>query len=57
MRAVEVNGYTIEAGANLAGVYLDGSTLSRADLNGAVADDDTQWPDDFAPLAAGVSFE
>ena len=42
MGAVEVNGYTIEPGA---------------DLTGAVADKDTQWPEGFDPVAAGVIFE
>ena len=67
MGAVEVNGYTIEPGANLAGANLTGANLSRAiltgvdltgaDLTGTQADEDTQWPMGFDPVAAGVIFE
>ena len=39
---VEVNGYTIEQGAN---------------LKGATANEDTVWPEGFDPVAAGVIFE
>jgi hypothetical protein len=38
---VEVNGYTIEPGA---------------DLSGAKANEDTTWPEGFDPVAAGVIF-
>ncbi len=89
---VEVNGYTIEPGADLSGVNLSGADLSGADLSGAdlsrarltradlaranlrganltrtnlrganlkgaVADTDTQWPEGFGPVAAGVIIE
>ncbi len=42
MLVVEVNGYGIGPGASLAG---------------AVADEDTFWPEGFDPEAAGVIFE
>jgi hypothetical protein len=42
-----VNGYEIEPGANLSG----------ADLEGAKANEDTDWPEGFDPVAAGVLFE
>ena len=61
---VEVNGYTIEPGANLEGanlegvdlfkVHLQGADLAGADLAGAEADEYTVWPDGFDPVAAGV---
>ena len=74
---VEVNGYTIEPGANLEEAYLTdawiaeanltganltGANLKRADLRranlaGAQADEGTQWPVGFDPVAAGVIFE
>ena len=47
MVVVEVNGYTIEPGANLQG----------ANLKGATANEDTVWPEGFDPVAAGVIFE
>ena len=47
MGAVEVNGYTIEPGANLEG----------ANLQLATADATTLWPEGFDPVAAGVTFE
>jgi len=68
---VEVNGYTIEPGANLQGVNLTGAYLSRANLTmaflkganleganlvGAKANEDTIWPEGFDPEAAGVTF-
>ena len=46
MVVVEVNGYTIEPGADLSG----------ADLGGAKANQDTIWPEGFDPEAAGVVF-
>ena len=49
---MEVNGYTIEPGANLYGANLGG-----VDLKGAKANEDTTWPDGFDPVAAGVIFE
>ena len=52
MVVVEVNGYTIEPGAN-----LTGANLERANLNGTVADRNTRWPEGFDPVAAGVIFE
>ena len=67
MTVVEVNGYTIEPGANLRGARLEGANLgatdltgadlSGADLSGAKANEDTAWPDGFDPVAAGVIFE
>ena len=44
---VEVNGYTIEPGANLKG----------ATLEWAGVDEDTTWPDGFDPEVAGVIFD
>ena len=44
-------------GANLRGANLTGATLRGANLKGAVADTDTQWPEGFNPVAAGVIFE
>ena len=43
-------------GANLNGVNLSGANFSGADLSGAVANVATVWPDDFDPVAAGVTF-
>jgi len=54
---VEVNGYTIEPGANLHGANLNGADLYKADLEGAKANDETRWPRRFDPVAAGVIFE
>jgi uncharacterized protein YjbI with pentapeptide repeats len=64
---VEVNGYTIEPGANLpgadlsgldlSGANLRGANLSGAYLTGAIADEDTRWPKGFDPVAAGVIFD
>ena len=51
MGVVEVNGYTIEPGAN-----LEGANLTEANLDRAVADRNTIWPDGFDPEAAGVVF-
>jgi hypothetical protein len=56
---VEVNGYTIEPGANLlvadlTGVDLRGANLVRTVLNGATASPLTGWPDGFNPEAAKV---
>ena len=56
MGAVEVNGYTIEPGADLTGANLSEARLTGANLAGTLADKDTQWPDDFDPVAAGVIF-
>ena len=47
MVVVEVNGYTIEPGADLEG----------ADLDRAKANEDTNWPERFDPKAAGVNFD
>jgi len=47
VEAMEVNGYTIEPGANLQG----------ANLRGAKANEDTVWPEGFDPVAAGVIFD
>jgi hypothetical protein len=62
VKAVEVNGYTIEPGVDLAGTDLreadlKGADLSGADLKEAVADENTRWPEGFNPVAAGVIFE
>ncbi len=62
MGPVEVNGYTIEPGANLewarlTGVNLTGANLTGANLTQATADKDTIWPEGFDPVAAGVIFE
>jgi len=53
------------SGTNLAGAYLYGADLKRlklsiigkADLRGAKADADTQWPKGFDPFTAGVIIE
>ena len=60
------------SGADLSGADLSGADLSRArltradltranlrgaNLKGAVADTDTQWPEGFGPVAAGVIIE
>ena len=47
MVVVEVNGNTIEPGADLSG----------ADLSEADEDEDTIWPEGFDPQAAGVTFD
>ena len=44
-------------GAGLGWVNLFGADLTDADLTGARANGDTQWPDGFDPVAAGVIFE
>jgi hypothetical protein len=64
---VEVNGYTIEPGADLNGANLReaylrgadlrGANLREANLDGAMADDATVWSDGFDPKAAAVIFE
>ena len=59
---MEVNGYTIEPGADLRGVdlggpYFIGTELKEAKLTGAQADEGTTWPAGFDPVAAGVIFE
>jgi len=43
--------------ANLTGADLTGADLTGADLTDARANGDTQWPDGFDPVAAGVIFE
>jgi len=63
---VEVNGYTIEPGANLEGANFAGASLTRANLEGAWlkganlkgarASESTTWPEGFDPVAAGVIF-
>ena len=57
MRVVEVNGYTIEPGANLEGANLEGANLEGANLEGTRANEDTDWPKGFDPVAAGVTFK
>ena len=42
---------------NLTGANLTGANLGWANLDGAIADQDTQWPEGFDPEAAGVIFE
>ena len=69
---MEVNGYTIEPGANLTeanllmadltgvdlrGANLEGADLRGANLKGAGASEDTIWPEGFDPETAGVIFE
>ncbi len=44
-------------GANLAGANLSGANLTEACLEEARADQHTQWPEGFDPVAAGVTFE
>ena len=56
---VEVNGYTIEPGADLSGADLEGvnligAGLRGANLTGARVNDLTIWPEGFDPEAAGV---
>ena len=62
MVVVEVNGYTIEPGADLEGADFKGANLSEANLkganlSGARTDEYTTWPNGFDPVAAGVIFE
>ena len=50
------------SGANLTGAHLLGANLTGANLNEACleearADQHTQWPEEFDPVAAGVIFE
>ncbi len=63
---VEVNGYTIEPGANLTWANLKGARLDpdrvrvhlgEANFRGARANEDTRWPAGFDPVAAGVIFQ
>ena len=69
---VEVNGYTIEPGANLEGANLEGANLTGADLSWAFLEGanleeakakkrdplgDTIWPEGFDQVAAGVVFD
>ena len=63
---VEVNGYTIEPGADLRGAKLRGANLTAANLtntnltgtnlSGVRADGLSIWPDGFNPVDAGVIF-
>ena len=57
MGAVEIDGYTIETGANLEGANLEGANLRETYFEGAIAYRDTIWPEGFDPEAAGVIFE
>ena len=43
--------------ANLQGAHLSGANLQGAYLRRAEADQDTQWPLSFDPVAAGVIIE
>ncbi len=46
MGAVEVNGYTIEPGANLSQADLEGATLTEANLSGAyLSEANLRWAD------------
>jgi uncharacterized protein YjbI with pentapeptide repeats len=45
------------ATANLRGANLYQANLDIANLQGAVADNETVWPDEFDPEAAGVIFD
>jgi hypothetical protein len=45
------------SGANLSGADLEGANLVGADLGGAIADAETEWPEGFDPVAAGVIFD
>ncbi len=45
------------ATANLRGANLYQANLEIANLQGAFADNETVWPDEFDPEAAGVIFE
>ena len=54
---MEVNGYTIEPGANLQGANLEGANLAGVFLYRAKANEDTTWPEGCDPVAAGVIFE
>ena len=68
MGAVEVNGYTIEPGAdlreanlegadlegaNLEGANLVGANFTAANLTNAYADKATRWPKGFYPVVKG----
>ena len=53
----EQDRFSLMLGANLSGANLSGANLSGANLSGATADQNTRWPDDFDPVAAGVTFE
>ena len=44
-------------GANLEGANLREANLQGADLTGAKANENTTWPDGFAPVATGVTVE
>ena len=62
MDGVEVNGYTIEPGANLWRANLEDADLSGASLTGAnlkwaTEDENTAWPEGFDQRVAGVVFE
>ena len=62
MVVVEVNGYTIEPGADLDGANLEGADLRGAEfflvnLYEAKVNEKTIWPEGFDPEAAGVTFE
>ena len=45
------------AGANLGGAWLGQANLEGANLYRAKANEDTTWPEEFDPVAAGVIFE
>ena len=57
MDGVEVNGYTIEPGADLREADLGGADLGGAYLTAAKAGEETTWPPGFDPVAAGVIFD
>ena len=54
---MEVNGYTIEPGADLREADLTGADLTLAYLMAAKAGEGTTWPEGFDPEAAGVIFD
>jgi uncharacterized protein YjbI with pentapeptide repeats len=45
------------SGANLYVANLEGAKLEDVGLEGAIADDDTTWPEGFHPKARGVIFQ
>ena len=56
LEGADLKGANLE-GANLEGANLWRANLFKANLSGAIADQDTQWPDGFDPVAAGVIIE
>ena len=56
LKEAKLSGVNLTA-AHLVVANLTAADLVGADLTGAVADKDTQWPEGFDPVAAGVIFE